>query len=690
MDGRVSGGCADGTRRRDRRRASVVSREAKKIWAPRVGGAHLRRVRAYRRARAYPNVASSPQNASSSSSSWNVPISRLEGRRRPSDARADTRRARRFESRASRFVEAREKRRLRLTKKLTVRVALRARCRAAVAMRALATGPVGRVAVPGAKPPPAPGRCTRGVPVRPRRNVTVTFSSSGDAPRERSRIRASSSSPFPDPLGLNDPIEARFPKTAPRGLSPDLAPVLPEDRTWSSLDFLGLWIGLVVCVPAWRFAASFAALGATAAQAFSCVFLANAIVLVPMVASAQIGTKYGAPFPVIARAAFGKKGSRVPVLARALVGCGWFGIQTHVGGLAVKALLVAAIGLAFGEHQTAMAVWDPPWETFGVTSRTTPRLAAYVCGASPLEVFCYVVFLFAQLFVVRKGVESIKTAERVAAPFLCALTLAMFLWAWQTGGGTFAGMFSLQKASVAAAAASDAFASTHFFPALSAVVGFWATMALNISDFSRFAKTQKDQATGQALGLAGFMTVFSVVAVAVTTVASGVPTIVGFGPVPLIDVGDPTALLGSAAFGPLARLVAALGLIAATLSTNVAANVVAPANAFVALSRTGAAIGDDERGDDEKKKKKKKRRDVFRVGGAVRGAVGHRRRAVAFAQRRARVRVGVARRPRRAPGARRGCAPRGLLPGAETAIGPGRPVRRDRARDAPTRRDGVE
>ena len=473
-------------------------------------------------------------------------------------------------------------------------------------MRALATGPVGRVAVPGAKPPQAPGRCPRGVPVRPRRNVTLAFSSSGDAPRERSRIRASSSSPFPDPLGLNDPIEARFPKTAPRGLSPDLAPVLPEDRTWSSLDFLGLWIGLVVCVPAWRFAASFAALGATAAQAFSCVFLANAIVLVPMVASAQIGTKYGAPFPVIARAAFGKKGSRVPVLARALVGCGWFGIQTHVGGLAVKALLVAAIGLAFGEHQSAVAVWDPPWETFGVTSRTTPRLAAYVRGASPLDVFCYVVFLFVQLFVVRKGVESIKTAERVAAPFLCALTLAMFLWAWQTGGGTFAGMFSLQKASVAAAAASDAFASTHFFPALSAVVGFWATMALNISDFSRFAKTQKDQATGQALGLAGFMTVFSVVAVAVTTVASGVPTIVGFGPVPLIDVGDPTALLGSAAFGPLARLVAALGLIAATLSTNVAANVVAPANAFVALSRTGAAIGDDERGDDEKKKNRKK------------------------------------------------------------------------------------
>ena len=215
-------------------------------------------------------------------------------------------------------------------------------------MRALATGPVGRVAVPDAKPPRVPGRCPRGVPVSPRRNVTVVLSSSGDAPRERSRVRASSSSPFPDPLGLNDPIEARFPKTAPTGLSPDLAPVLPENRTWSSLDFLGLWIGLVVCVPAWRFAASFAALGATAAQAFICVFLANCIVLVPMIASAQIGVKYGAPFPVIARASFGTKGSRVPVFLRALVGCGWFGIQTHVGGLAIKAFLVGVIGLVFG------------------------------------------------------------------------------------------------------------------------------------------------------------------------------------------------------------------------------------------------------------------------------------------------------------------------------------------------------
>jgi len=345
----------------------------------------------------------------------------------------------------------------------------------------------------------------------------------------------------------------------------------------------------VVCVPAWRFAASFAALGATAAQAFACVFLANAIVLVPMVASAQIGTKYGAPFPVIARAAFGTKGSRVPVFLRALVGCGWFGIQTHVGGAAAKALVSAAVGSG-ASVGSALGAWDT-WATFGVTSQSTPLLASYVRGATPLDLACYFFFLFVQLAIVRRGVESIKTAERIAAPFLCVLTLAMFGWAWQTGGGTFAGTFQANAAvgggAAAAAAASEAFASRHFFPALSAVVGFWATMALNISDFSRHAKTQKDQAVGQALGLAGFMTLFSIVAVAVTTVASGAESVVGAdfrnAADRVVDVGDPVALLGSAAFGRVSKIVAALGLIAATISTNVAANVVAPANAFVAL-----------------------------------------------------------------------------------------------------------
>ena len=457
-------------------------------------------------------------------------------------------------------------------------------------MLALATGPVGRVAVSGAKPGLVPGRRTRCVPARPRRKVSVTRPSLLDAPRTTSRLCASSSSAFPDPLGLNDPIEARVLRNQGRGLSPDLVPVLPEHRTWSSLDFLGLWIGLVVCVPAWRFAASFATLGATAAQAFVCVFLANIIVLVPMVASAQIGTKYGAPFPIIARAAFGVKGSRVPVFLRALVGCGWFGIQTHVGGAAVKALACLALGSSDSEALVPGAL--ETWATFGVTSQSTPLLASYVRGATPLDLLCYLFFLFVQLAVVRRGVESIKTAERIAAPFLCILTLAMFGWAWQLGGGTIAGTFGANvaaasgggaAAAAAAAAASEAFASKHFFPALSAVVGFWATMALNISDFSRFSRTQKDQALGQAFGLVGFMTLFSLVAVAVTTVASGAEAVVGAGAGANIDVGDPAALLGSAAFGGGAKMVAALGLIAATLSTNVAANVVAPANAFVAL-----------------------------------------------------------------------------------------------------------
>ena len=121
------------------------------------------------------------------------------------------------------------------------------------------------------------------------------------------------------------------------------------------------------------FAASFAALGATAAQAFACVFLANAIVLVPMVASAQIGTKYGAPFPVIARAAFGTKGSRVPVFLRALVGCGWFGIQSHVGGQAIFAIACAAAALRYSHARPGLPPLPPPLELADSPSMPTGR-----------------------------------------------------------------------------------------------------------------------------------------------------------------------------------------------------------------------------------------------------------------------------------------------------------------------------
>ena len=422
-----------------------------------------------------------------------------------------------------------------------------------------------------------------------RRIVTIFVSSSAsDVPHPESPT------PFrlPDPLGLRDVIETNAPANA-KTVPTDLLPVPRHQRSWTAYDLCGLWIGLVVCIPAWRFAASFATLGATIGQAASCVFLANLLITFPMIASAQMGTKYGAPFPVLIRSAFGVTGAKFPSLLRALVGCGWFGIQTFVGGCAVRSLFGGVLGS--GSIGTAMNItWDS-WSTYGVGANSL--VATYVDGASPIDLLCYLLFLCLQLFVVHKGVESVKTAERFAAPVLVVLTIGMLVWAVQVGGGWGAVLASggtVTGATSSIASASNSFMSTHFFPTLSAVVGFWATMCLNISDFSRFSRTQQDQVNGQVVGLTVFMTLFSVIAVLVTSVAAGLITEGTLSRV--IDVGDPVALLGSSLFNPTTKIVASFGLVVATLSTNIAANIVAPANAFVAI------LGG---GDEEEKKSKK-------------------------------------------------------------------------------------
>lgn len=312
---------------------------------------------------------------------------------------------------------------------------------------------------------------------------------------------------------------------------PQSAP--PNDETDT---FLFLVPGLVVCVPAWRFAACFAGLGASVSEAAWCVFLANVLVTIPLLASAQIGTKYGAPFPVLVRGAFGIHGAKLPALLRAVVGCGWFGIQTFVGGCAVRSLLGGIFGMVFTGPVSGQWVGIDAWLWYGVQPNSA--IGVYTAGASPIDLLCYFLFLEAQLLLVRKGAESVKVLERVAAPTLVVLTLAMCVWAFSVGGG-WAGVMGgsgggsipggLGNAVSAGAATmgtvtKNTFASTHFLPTLSSVVGFWATMSLNISDFSRFAVDQQAQVVGQVVGLTVFMTAFSVIAVFVTNVAAGLST----------------------------------------------------------------------------------------------------------------------------------------------------------------------
>lgn len=328
----------------------------------------------------------------------------------------------------------------------------------------------------------------------------------------------------------------------------DLAATPPEARTWTTKHFAALWVGMAVCIPTYTMAAGLIDQGMSWGQALLCVGLGNLIVLGPMLLNAHAGTRYGIPFPVFARASFGVLGANVPAVLRALVACGWFGIQTWLGGQALWQLLLAiAPGL------------QEPLSSEGMKA---------AIGIHPGEFLGFAVFWVVTLYFIVKGTESIKFLELYSAPFLIVVGLALLIWAWVRADG-----FGPMLSQPSKLTEPGAFLGV-FIPGLTAMVGFWATLSLNIPDFTRYARSQKDQMVGQALGLPGTMVLFSFIGVAVT---SATPII--FGEV----IWDPVKLLGKVG-GAFVTLVAMLSLSIATLSTNLAANVVSPANDFSNLS----------------------------------------------------------------------------------------------------------
>jgi NCS1 family nucleobase:cation symporter-1 len=283
-------------------------------------------------------------------------------------------------------------------------------------------------------------------------------------------------------------------------------------------------------------------------QALFTVFLGNVLVLIPMLLNAHAGTRYGIPFPVFARASFGVLGANVPAILRALVACGWFGIQTWIGGEAINAMLIALA---------------PGWQHF----QFGPAV-------------CFGFFWLLNVLVILRGIETIRFLQGVSAPFLLLIGLALLLWAKGKAGG-FGPM-------LAAPSKFHSFAEffRFFVPSLTGVVGFWATVSLNIPDFTRYARSQRDQMVGQALGLPATMTFYSFIGIAVTSA-----TLIIFGEA----LWDPVAVLSRLGH-PWAVVLAMIALLMATLNVNVAANVVSPANDFSNLSprrisfRTGGLI----------------------------------------------------------------------------------------------------
>jgi NCS1 family nucleobase:cation symporter-1 len=312
--------------------------------------------------------------------------------------------------------------------------------------------------------------------------------------------------------------------------NPDLAPTTPAHRTWGMYNYISLWFSMSMEVSTYMLASGLIAGGMNWKQAIVTILLGNLVVLVPLLLNAHAGAKYGIPFPVFVRAPFGTRGANVPAILRAIVACGWFGIQSWIGGQAIHSMLVIA-----WPHAGAV-----PWTIWA----------------------CFLGFWALNMAVVWRGVESIRFLQGFSAPFMFVMSISLLIYALVKAGG-----FGPMLSEPSQFHSTGAFLR-FFFPSLTAMVGYWATLALNIPDFTRFSKSQTSQLVGQAFGLPVAMTLYSFIGVAVTSASAVI-----FGHA----IWNPIELLGRF-HQPVVALLAMVALLVATLNVNVAANVVSPSN----------------------------------------------------------------------------------------------------------------
>ncbi|HEX9826412.1 MAG TPA: NCS1 family nucleobase:cation symporter-1 [Flavobacteriaceae bacterium] len=427
-----------------------------------------------------------------------------------------------------------------------------------------------------------------------------------------------------------DIVELKENVTNSQLYSEDLAPVPANQRTWNKWHLAAIWVGMAVCIPTYLLASYMIKTGLNWYEALIIIGLANLIITIPMVLNGHAGVKYGIPFPVIGRAAFGTKGIHIASVTRGIIACGWFGVQTWIGGLAIYAIFNAVTG-------------------------TTGEL-----GLSIGKFVGFTIFWIINMYFIWKGTESIKWLETYSAPILIGIGLVLIYWSYSKAEG-----FSIvldQSVQLEKAAAtitekdsayylhlnvlkdkegqlkaneykvvSDKTTSWQSFKSepilissrwlsgpenvkvqfrntegstpilssvvtanlensngnsgsklwsyllwLTAMVGFWATMSISIADITRYAATQKDQVTGQFLGLPLTMMLYSFVGIFVTCAA-----IINFKDILIAEDApwDPVSLIAKFE-NPMVVIIAQFFMIIATLSTNIAANVIAPSNAF--------------------------------------------------------------------------------------------------------------
>lgn len=325
-------------------------------------------------------------------------------------------------------------------------------------------------------------------------------------------------------------------------INDDLAAIPRGKQRWNSYNFAALWISMCLCIPAYMLASSLIESGMNWWQAVLTIFIANVIVLVPMLLNGHAGTKYGISFPVFARASFGIRGANIPAFLRAIVACGWFGIQTWIGGLAIYQIF---------------RIWIPSLDNL-------PNIFPDILAVQTGPFLSFLIFWLINMLVVSCGIESIRKLLIFKAIFLPVAAMVLFGWALKVADGL--GPILAQPCSFNNTQEFFAF----FFPALTGMVGFWATLSLNIPDFTRYAESQRAQIMGQSFALP-----FSMAAVAFLGVVVTSATIIVFGKA----IWDPVVLAGNFS-SPLLVSLAMMTVAISTLATNIAANIVSPANDF--------------------------------------------------------------------------------------------------------------
>jgi nucleobase:cation symporter-1, NCS1 family len=334
-------------------------------------------------------------------------------------------------------------------------------------------------------------------------------------------------------------VELRSPEELRRShlYNEDLAPVAVAKRTWSTWDYAALWISMAHCIPTYKLAADLIAGGMSWWQALMTILLGNVIVLAPILLNSHAGTKYGIPFPVFARAAYGTIGSNLPALMRALIACGWFGINAWIGGQALQQLFVSIY---------------PGWADIGGRFNGFPAT----------QWLSFLLFWGLNILVIYRGMELVRRLERFAAPFVLVMTGILVVWAVRKADGL--GPIMSQPGT------ADFFAV--FVPSLTATIGFWSTLSLNMPDFTRYGRSQREQAVGQVVALPSTMTVFAAMGIVITSATM----IIYSSPTP---ISDPIDLAGKFD-NQLIVGIAMFTVVIATLAVNIAANVVSPANDF--------------------------------------------------------------------------------------------------------------